>query len=1138
MIDRDREIRRPGAQLNEDLVERLADYDEQVRAGADAPSTSSVVAAETPELGDLVDCVSFLERVWPRHRDAAPATTPTSLGRFRISRLLGHGGFGIVYLAVDPTLGRQVALKVPRLHSLAEPQLVDRFRREARATAVLDHPNIVPVYEAGEADGLCYIACAYCPGPTLAKWISEHARSGAPVRLAAEWIASLADAVSYSHAQGVLHRDIKPGNVLLAPADDQRDRLEGDSRTEACVPRLTDFGLAKIMEAAGPEGVSLTEAHFSVAMGTPAYMAPEQIKGSGLTHGPATDIYALGAVLYELLTGRAPFGGTNVADVVQQVQSSDPIAVRQLRQSVPKDLETICLTCLNKVPLRRYAAASDLRDDLRRFLNGEPVSARPPGAWDIASKWIRRNPALASLVLVFVLAAAGITAVQVSKALSLAQINRRLERSNDDLTVALQESQRLQQELLQRKQVLKQHAYVAGLDRAERDLRNGRSESAREILSDFLPYSQTDPDIRGIEWEHLWEQVRDVAPVREFTDERGVPLLCAALSPDGRLAATGDDSGRVAVWDAATGAVIRSWQAHEVRVRALRFSPDSRQLASGGSFDWLHVWDTTTWESTRSIQAHDGTIEAIDFSPDGEWIATGGRDGFVRIWKCQQGEKVGELKPLSEINDNVVYNVRFIADGSLVCTTREGGVSVVDTSTMQASERKLPHSNTSLLGADASIDGRLVAAGGYEGEFTLASISDQHTLRIPQLGMVAHSASVSGNGRRVCVTGWDTILTYDLSEDLRTCVRERRWSGHSGNVAASALSADGRWLLTAGEEGAAQLWDLEQSSRPITTRIWLPGHPAHRYDVALSSDGQRLALSGRDGNRGYIRVFDVQRQAWHTMLESRRASLTSLQFTADADRLFALVRHPTDRLRIASWNLALDSGAEFESVQAIADFALLKSDDSLLVASQEDGGHVGIWNRREQRMVRTVTRECGEIQKIELTPDERWLFITSADRPPVIVDVHSGRKTVVEEATGAPSMMAMHPGGRHLASMQDAKLCLFDADRREMLLSAQIKVDNDISQSVAISPDGRLMATITRGFSHPEQLGVTLWDLRSNRSLYTLPTYDQRPWTLSWSADGRTLAAGLLPTPVADGPDVILWHLGAGEPARVSTGAE
>jgi hypothetical protein len=300
----------------------------------------------------------------------------TALGRFRITHELGRGGFGIVFLAEDSRLGRKVALKVPRPEVAGEPALRQRFLREAHSAASLDHPNVAPVYEAGEADGLCYIASAYCPGGNLATWLRRQP-GPVPLRHAAALAAALAGAVQHAHERGVLHRDLKPSNILLAPAPGAAGELE-------FVPKVTDFGLAKLLEEADEETTS------GLLLGTPAYMAPEQVEGRTRAVGVATDVYALGVILYELLTGRTPFRGPSLLMTLDQVRTAEPVAPRALRRDVPRDLDVICLKCLQKSPRDRYASAADLAADLQRFLRHEAIRARPVGFVTRAWRWCQR----------------------------------------------------------------------------------------------------------------------------------------------------------------------------------------------------------------------------------------------------------------------------------------------------------------------------------------------------------------------------------------------------------------------------------------------------------------------------------------------------------------------------------------------------------------------------------------------------------------------------------------------------------------------------------------------------------------------------------------------------------------------------
>jgi tetratricopeptide (TPR) repeat protein len=333
----------------------------------------------------------------PSGARAPAAPMPTQLGRFRIRQELGRGGFGVVLLAFDPKLGREVALKVPRPEALTNLELRARFQQEARATAGLDHPNLVPVYEAGEQDGVCWIASAYCPGITLSAWLKERTEP-VPFALAARLVATLAEAVEHAHRRGILHRDLKPANVMLSPLSSVSPGNPGEEMD--FVPRLMDFGLAKVLE--GHEDALTQEYHTQsgAILGTPAYMAPEQAESQSRTADPAIDLYALGAMLYEVLTGQPPFRGDTPLETLWLLRTQDPLSPQRLRPKLPRDLETICLKCLHKEPRKRYVSAQALADDLRRFLTGEPIRARPVSCWERSLKWARRRPAAAALVAV------------------------------------------------------------------------------------------------------------------------------------------------------------------------------------------------------------------------------------------------------------------------------------------------------------------------------------------------------------------------------------------------------------------------------------------------------------------------------------------------------------------------------------------------------------------------------------------------------------------------------------------------------------------------------------------------------------------------------------------------------------------
>lgn len=400
-----------------DFADWLADYDESLAAGRE----TAVVDPNAPS-GEHVRrfsaCLERLENLWPRasanlvglsapqpsldeiarHRDED--LRGRRFGRFVIDREMGRGGHGVVFLAFDPLLKRRVALKVPRPDVLVTADLRRRFLREAQAAAVLDHPNIVPIFETGETGPACYLAAAYCNGPNLSEWM--HRRSSkVPPRQAALIALRMAEALQHAHDKQIFHRDFKPSNILLEPRT-VHPFHPGDEALPF-TPKLTDFGLAKVVE----EGCG-DDTRTGAILGTPRYMAPEQAEGRLKDVGPATDVHGVGVTLYEMLAGQPPYLGAGDGETLHLVRTAEPTPPSKHRDGVPRDLEAICLKCLEKEIDQRYPTAAALAEDLRRFLGDQPTIARPIQWPDRALRWARREPMGAAFAVGCVLAALSI----------------------------------------------------------------------------------------------------------------------------------------------------------------------------------------------------------------------------------------------------------------------------------------------------------------------------------------------------------------------------------------------------------------------------------------------------------------------------------------------------------------------------------------------------------------------------------------------------------------------------------------------------------------------------------------------------------------------------------------------------------
>jgi WD40 repeat protein/serine/threonine protein kinase len=1148
--------------IESELEQVIDSFLTRMRAG-ESPSTEEYILrypALADQLRELLPALALVERdVSLGNRLASCAgqgfdsiaadVPPRRLGDYLVVREIGRGGMGIVYEAVQQSLGRQVALKV--LHSSSRNVAnIERFRLEARAAARLHHTNIVPVFDVGEQGRTPYFAMQFIRGEGLdgvintlrmtrldsgfesdtapndlartllngvlsgrsAPWIPAAtpsdqsnrttppddcsgkmaraetdestdtvppARDGTYFPQAdaryfqgvARIVLQIADALSHAHQQGIIHRDIKPSNLIL------------DCQGTAWI---TDFGLAR---AEGSDGPTKT----GDILGTLRYMAPEQIKGQSSV---STDLYALGATLYELLTLRPPFDGETREALIDRVLHQNPTPPRHINARIPRDLEVICQKCLTKEPSGRYGSVEDVAAELRRFLAGEPIQARPLGQATRIWRWCRRNPMVASLAslvaaaLIFVAAISLVYAKRQARDAARIQELAVLKEAESDNAKDQARRAVLRQALLEfeRGQVACEHGEIGpGLLHLVASWRAavtagdaGWKETSRKSLA---------------AWQ---EQFR--APDAILSHQGSI--LTVAFSPDGTKVLTASNDSTARLWDVATASPVGPPLQHKGSVAAAMFSPDGRRLITASADKTAQLWDAATGTPLCGPLQHQGYVFSVDFSPDGQQVVTGGFDKTARLWDASSGAPLGT--PM--LHEKEVNVVRFSPNGKSLLTACDGVVQLWDAATQAPIGVPMQHHGLVMsMVALFSPDGKTVLTSSFGNVARLwDATSGQPTGQEFQHQGPVSCAIFSPDGKQVLTGSYDrTARLWDATtgEPVGAVMQ------HQGYVRAVAFCPDGMHVVTGSYDKTARVWDA-RTGEPEGTAMQ---HQGLLRSVAISPNGKHL-ISGSDD--GAARLWQTLPDRGTSRTLQHKGGVSSIVFNPDGKTILTGSVDKTAQLWDVSTGNAI--GAPLEHHGFV--YSVAFSPDGQMVLTGSADGHVQLWDAASGKPIgapwlhdRSVTslafNRLGTLvlsgshdaARIWESPSGHLLGVLPCDSPVLAVAFSSD-------------------GQRALTGSIDQTARLWNVANKQSILSLALQ---GFVYGVAFSPDGEKILTGCADGT------VQLWNASTGERLGPALRHQGYVRAVAFSPDGETLLTGC-----GDGT-ARLWETSTNRPLAV-----